>query len=246
MGVLSLVRPEGPESSRAQAEIGIDRERAARRGGVDVPGRDRWPGPRRCAGRRGGPRACGWSAPEQAPKEAESKAALEARARLVRGEAERRGVVVGEARGAGVNRAHRRGRVDRERASGRGGVGVAGRVGGADLEGVGAVGEGRGRMAGRARAGAEGGAVRSALVAGAELVGAEAKCRRVVVGEAGGPGVERRFRGAGRPRVDVQGRVPNHVDAAGVGDHGDGVFGRPADWRRRRVHRRGSRTSSAN
>ena len=60
-----------------------------------------------------------------------------------------------------------RGRVEREGASGRGRVGVTGRIAGPDREGVGAVGECRGRV-GR-RAGREVAAVERALESGAGL-----------------------------------------------------------------------------
>ena len=85
-------------------------------------------------------------------------------------------------------------------AGGGGRVDVAGGVGGADLEGVGAVGQARGRA--RRGAGGEGAAVDAALEGRAGVVGAENA--KVGVGsfvEAGGPGVDRGVRRARcRPR----------------------------------------------
>jgi len=108
--------------------------------------------------------------------------AFEARARLGGGELPGRGVVVGRARGAAGDVGVRRRGVNRDRAGRRGAVGVAGLVDGANVEGVVAVGQRRGRE-GRGAA-VPAAAVDPAFEGGAALGGGEGPGRGVVVGRA--------------------------------------------------------------
>ena len=192
VGVLSVVRPPGPESivvfggRRVDGEVAAGRGRVGIAGGVDGPDLEGVG----AVGERGG----GVGAGARAGREGVGvDPAFEARPGVVGGEGEGRRVVVGQAAGAGVDRGRRRGRVDGEAAAGRGRVGIGAGVDGPDLEGVGTVAERGGGVRAGVRAGCERVGVDPAFKGRFGVVGGEGEGRRVVCGQAAGAGLDRRI-----------------------------------------------------
>ena len=159
VGVASLVGRRGPGVDGRLGRGRVDRERAGA-GWRRCCRRGRWRGPRRCGSPSGRPRAYGWRRPSRRRRRRrQSGIGSSSRPRwrrsrtvgvvsLVRPEGPESTVVCG---GVGI---------DRERSRGGGARRCSGGVGGADLEGVGALRQGRRAVAAGPRAGAEGGRIK--------------------------------------------------------------------------------------